>query len=1103
MEHLSLEIFDLEAGAGGEYGSKFAFLPEDASVTITKTSEIFASGDVWSYSFTLNIPANAHIFGSAGDIHGSRLHDIIHKRKARLWAEKIPLYLGYLTLEDEADVDKDGNIDVSFESGHKTFEEMIDGASAQQVPMLGNVKIGVALWRERWINVGAELKASAKLSDGKSTGSEIITHTVRPSIAGDDDERKTVFVSDGENDTNSVQPYPRMVFPKGTFKDYTTDEEYTVDCVNTDYPYTEDDKGTPTHPYCNVALCYQKQGYERTDEHGRVEINYNEEPEAQRGYEYMPANRVNSAPNFYVIYWLRALMKHLGIYIDENQMMDVEDLRRLFFVNTNCDYKKPKHLRGPEYDFSFGKYKFASYGGRLVPEQFGEETKDFTGKKGLSITKKLIKTDKCCMQCDGFHVDDVWYVPDAPQLPTPADITEINIDVSEIAAMTNEVVQLYREKNSLLHDAYATSKCFPNANISDVIKAIEDGFGVRFIFNDDFKRVRIVLIRNTFLDESIQDIACDIFGNDEKVENVIRGFRMTYGESEDTSFYYKGFADKMPHKKKLWPDPDDKHDYSKWELDARYGDIINRVSAFDTTCFVTPSTGNAYVIKIDKDAKRYYELYPSLFENAGFMDAEDGDCTGEDETISTVTVGFKPAIMNDLNMEEERKNPEAQNQRFALFVDDQMRPRRPDLKDGTDYNDPDAVYDVDGVLYAKKDGKYVFGDMMADDGVIKPGEFAITSDTNMSQSDLHTTLSERVPYSVYDPTHSQWVVKWATCYWRCTLGIKGYINEGYRLYLQDNFEPNDDGIAPIESHDWGLTLGIMRGSGDDAGVRYWNDYKDGEGNETWDIIPGSSATAHADTCDNYGNMWDYNGAGSQSSTVNTAQEALEKLQELFAGSNAPFFIPGSGYVRYVTIVPIEDDRSYIHHALIAVSRSISGSLDVNSIQLLRGLSVYDIMATDISGAKLIIELDSSEERGKTFMDLCNKAYGGSTSNMVIDNGVGSLYGRFSLKLRAEKLNPYFDPKQPESAENSRYLTIDNENLRGRGLCDQFYKEYSFWVRNARIVKRTVRMEMAQLLAIDMTKRVKVGDVTGFVRKMQYTVSGKTGLGMVTMEIMYI
>ena len=148
-------------------------------------------------------------------------------------------------------------------------------------------------------------------------------------------------------------------------------------------------------------------------------------------------------------------------------------------------------------------------------------------------------------------------------------------------------------------------------------------------------------------------------------------------------------------------------------MNAEYANLLNKISAFDTACYVTPNNGNAYGIKVDKDAKKYDELYPSLFEYAGYMDAEDGDCTGEDETIETVNVGFTPAIMNDVNFENERDDATMRQQRFALFVDETMRPRRPDLKDLPDetsqpgvksYDDANAVYSVDK-LYAKHGAK--------------------------------------------------------------------------------------------------------------------------------------------------------------------------------------------------------------------------------------------------------------------------------------------------------------------------------------------------------------------------------------------------------------
>lgn len=970
MEHLSLEIFDRD----DKEGSKFANLQPNASITITDTSEIFASGDVWSHSFTLNVHANAHLFGTSGEIHGSRLHEQINKRRARLWVMGVPLYLGYLKLGDEVDVDENGDVDVSFESGQKTFEQLIEGAKANQVPMMSDVRIGLALWRKRWVNVRLKLSATAKFSSAsrpydidthgirldekeKSAKPSEVTHKVSAAEIGSDQPEKIPFTTDGEDDTLSLQEYPRMVFPKGEF------DGETIDCLNTDSPYDD------AHPYCNIALCYQRYGYEKLMEDGSLIPYYSSEPEAQRGYETMPANRVNSAPNFFVIYWFRALMKHLGIYVEENQMMDVEDLRRLFFVNTNCAYVEPKYLRDSRRDSRFGMYRFKS-ASRLVPEYFGEYVdNEYNGQK------KIINPEECRFTCTDFSVGEPHTNNDfdlgffSPQLPK---VEKITVNVTEVCGTSDAIHNQYVDRNSYLINAFAKSDCFPDVDISEVIQAIENGFGVRLLFDGSYKRVRIVLLRNVFRNSDVQDIACEIV-SDSKVENSIRGFRMTYGNSEDTHFYYKGFADKLPHKKILWPDTSDKHDYSRWNLDAKYADLIRRITAFDKTCYVTKDSGNAYGIKVDKDAKRYKDLHPSLFELAGFMDAEDGDCTGEDETIKEIKVGFTPAIVNDVNFENERDGDGSQKPSFALFVDEKMRPRRVNLDDGTDYNDSDAVYDVNGKLYAKKDNTYVYQSKMSEDGIVKPGEFSIASDMIARREGL--TMEARIYWSTGFGSANKIPIVYPI-----TFNIDGYISEGYRLYLQDNYEPNDDGVSPIEKHNWGLTLGILRGSGSDAHVEYKADPDDREGNDTWDIAPGTSVTAHPDTCDSYGREWDYNG---------------------------------------------------------------------------------------------------------------------------VQEGAGNTEGRVSLKLRAEKPNPYFNPAQEESESNRRYLTIDNPNLRGRGLADQFYKEYSYWIRNARIVKRTVRMELAQLLTIDKTKRVTVGDVTGFIRKMQFSVDNQSGLGNVTMEIMYI
>ena len=1179
MEHLALEIFNLD----GKGGSQYAYLSEDTSITITDTSEVFASGDVWSHAFTLNVNANAKIFGTSGDIHGSRLHEQLNGRRARIWVDGLPLYLGYLKLDDEVDVDDDGNVDVTFEGGQKTFDELIEGGKANQVPMLSDVQIGMALWRKRWTCVEVQLSAEATYQGGSLSSSPryftkpetILTHDVHEIVLGDEDKQLTYFVSDGENDGTSVQLYPRMVFPKGSFYNMVTNQEESINCLNTDYPYDD------AHPYCNIALCYQKYGYTVMTEENGVKFrhdDYSAEPIAQRGYEVMPANRVNSAPNFFVIYWLKALMKHIGIYIEENQMMNVEDLRRLFFVNTNCVYEEPKYLRNPnKYDGTYGTYEFGSKGpliseyfGELVNEKYDEEIPRWNGVKSIA------KPENCSLECKNF-TEGKWYetvntttwengknVTKTTEKDVTDEVhsllgtmTKFTVKPKSIAGMSKAMRAYYDgygdngygsdrklQKNLLLHRAIATSECFPNEEISTVIKALENGFGIRLLFDKSYKRVRIVLLRNIFRSDEIQNITGDIL-DEVKTENCIRGFKMTYGNTDNTEFYYKGFDDLLPHKKQLWIDTSDKHDYSRWELDAKYADLLNKVSAFDTTCYVTPENGNAFGIKVDKDAKKYDALHPSLFEYAGYMDAEDGDCTGEDETISTINVGFKPAIMNDTNYEYERTNASVRNQHFALFVGETMRPRRPDLKDLADgkaqpgvksYNDSDAVYSTDK-LYALH-GNNGSDVKMVSGGVVTPGSFAVASDTSVALTIPSATIN--VTY-ITNPGAATGVHTSDIHKWHCTvtnIRIEGHINEGYRLYLQDNFEPNDDGICPVEKHDWGLTLGIMRGSGSDAYVDYFNDPNDGEGNDTWEVMPGSNATAHPDTCDSYGNLWDYNGSikvesasGAEkqirSLCPNTADALLDARVSFtdaertdagwVLGKNLHFraqntkkngqTVATKFYFYWYTLV-IKTATGYVHVYASPFAaedtQSAMGKKIFTQAELKKyivGLwNQYQNDMTSHDTYKLIYAVEPAD--WDTISSL-TAIYLGYKSELDMDNGVGSTDGRVSLKLRAEKLNPNYVEGSKEAGKSNRYLTITNEALRGRGLMDQFYKEYSYWIRNARIVKLTERMTLAQFLTIDKTKRVRMGDYLGFIKKMQFSVSNTTGFGNVTVELMYI
>lgn len=1066
MEHLSLEIFDLEGT-----GSKYAYLPEDASITITDTSEIFASGDVWSHSFTLNVRANAHIFGTAGDMHGSRLHEQINKRRARLWVEGVALYLGYLKLDDEVEVDSKGNVDVSFESGQKTFDEMIEGTKAREVSV-GDVVIGVALNRKRVVNMISPI-GLARL-DGLEA---YAVKDARLKEAANATYRFDCGVSPNTNiATPYVQQWPKLVKSQGKVFNSSWGEE-TADYTNVQTPYDA------SHAFCNINICYP------------FKVNDKGEEKSGRGYTVRLAHggnttdggdnqtRYNNAPNFYLLHFIDRLFKDLKIHVKENQAMDVQDLRRVFMLNYGCHYEELEGTDLSSPDHTTPSNRRERYGQYYIPVI--DEDSD----------KYLLESwDKACMQIQSDSdiigkvlLRDVEVLVNNVSLLKVGSIEGTVADVrSQISGISSPPLSLSLSKESgeesnnaySAYLAYATGDNYPNVDISEIIEAMKAMFGVRLLFSDDYKQVRIVLLRNIFRSKEVQTINCEVVDADVKIENCIRGFRMTYGKgTDDTNYYYKGFNDLFPRIAKTWKDTTDKHDYSQWDTISDYNTIKQFVSGMNKTCYVTPETGNAYAVKVDEEED---VLYPSLFEVGAFMDAEDGDCSkseSDGNTVKEVKIDASPVIMNEIG------------NTYALLYSGDMKAPSPD----------------DSFEYATKIA--TFGRVLSQ-----------SKDTVMSGLE------------------------------KSYLQVKGkldvYISEGFQIRMKDNYSISNSG-TPFDDVNPGLCFGIMRGSGDDARVAYYEDTEENEVpmNDYWEIVPGSGAIDHVDTCDSYGNEWDYNGTGGgigsrdgrislklraeklnpyyssqqeqqeettpiPTTTITTKDGAATAMKSIFTWSNPDLLnrpkVSGSamraaGWTEftgdYATLYSIQKGvRIYggeiveiLWTPIMADGTILSpAELDEYVAQFDNG-DIWTIWGLDWLWKQLILDVYTTEERAVLLHELQALYYDNNPSGSVVIYG-----GETTPSGSAFDFNT-----------KDRYLPITNKNLRNRGLCDQFYKEYSFWERNARIIKRTVKMELAQFISIDKTKRVKVGDITGFIRKRQFTVSNKTGMGNVTMEIMYI
>lgn len=92
--------------------------------------------------------------------------------------------------------------------------------------------------------------------------------------------------------------------------------------------------------------------------------------------------------------------------------------------------------------------------------------------------------------------------------------------------------------------------------------------------------------------------------------------------------------------------------------------------------------------------------------------------------------------------------------------------------------------------------------------------------------------------------------------------LDGYIGATYNVYINtdERYDPadSDDGSSPLQHHDWGAAINIMRGGGAEMQIQKYDYNYDGCGNYKWRTTAGDY-TMNPDSIDNWGNDYDYNG----------------------------------------------------------------------------------------------------------------------------------------------------------------------------------------------------------------------------------------------------
>ncbi len=230
-------------------------------------------------------------------------------------------------------------------------------------------------------------------------------------------------------------------------------------------------KPYPQATFCNARICCSN---------------------GEGGYKILGAYRSESGVCFYVMYMLDLLFKHIGVSVLENHLYDVEDMTRLAFFTTVCDYE-------------------------LRDEQVIPVTPNFAPPVVQGDTMPY--SESYCFHLEGeFKTSRVYD----------------NRIVEETGV--NDCTKYMH-----VSQAYATSQNFPDESVSDVIDDLKNAFGVRFLYYNKTNQISIYFIKDILADNEVKSLDVEVL--DYTVNRTkFTGNLITYGQDDDTNFNYSDFS---------------------------------------------------------------------------------------------------------------------------------------------------------------------------------------------------------------------------------------------------------------------------------------------------------------------------------------------------------------------------------------------------------------------------------------------------------------------------------------------------------------------------------------------------------------------------------
>jgi hypothetical protein len=651
--HLDIEI---QATPGGEY--KPLVLPDDFSLSVEEQNPVFNDVSFFSYPASVSTRQNMAVLKNIGHRDSAlRGMDFEHAR-ARIIADGLPLNTGQVITQEGAELSEEFQFNI--DAQHESFSDLIGDLECRDVRVKDHIVIGEKIGPITFEG-NISLQDIRKIYDGFGDRDWELTilPEYQPAEKVLNNLQKTAeFVIDPPQALGFSIPGHCPGFPEAQQKDGKP--VVTENYINVSQPYP--------FPYCNARVAYahpdvktNDDGTQETD--GTVKGNASNENDNRDYGQYwcLDANRQQSGICFYVLYFLDCLFEQLGVTFNKDELLEEEDIRRLCFFTTVCRYDEE----------DTGQVLTNNEIQQWLDSRNCGSNLEFRINVGVTKDGHSDEIHAMPKLNPNMDVDHMEYkkLSDYYTIPLGEDFSKDEmydywdfyryLDYSPGGALIH--VQYHRRLQGNftvkagVSRMIANSENFPKESVKSVISALENSFGVRFLYDPEKHMVTARLMRNVFKGRVTRRFNGTVLSMT-PVNEKITGIRMAYSAESDK----KEQRDNVRYGIK---DYDTEFDYIEFPQDRTitnltYNDIIRQVNSTNRNIYVDRQTGNVYRIKIDGDATDRLSLRPVLFQVGEYKGVEIGDCSEKNsDFVREYISDFRPltrSIINALDYTNDR-----------------------------------------------------------------------------------------------------------------------------------------------------------------------------------------------------------------------------------------------------------------------------------------------------------------------------------------------------------------------------------------------------------------------------------------------------------------